>query len=127
MLGISWTQAGDARGGYRQLAQAAPRAVRRTPSLLTHRDVLCLLALTVLVSTACLVNVAVGWRASESLHLFLVQMTCCVLVCPTLALAVRLPPSGFFGGHPVPWARLLSRCVYAVMAAEAVVVCWFYL
>lgn len=123
MLGISWTQAGEAkrRYPYRRLEEVAP-------CLLTHRDVLSLLALAVLVSTACLVNLATGWHASESLSLFLVQMTWCVLACPTLALAVRVPPSGFFGGYLAsPRARLLSRCVYAVMAAEAVVVCWGYI
>jgi hypothetical protein len=124
MLGFSWTQAGDAKGRYRHAMQAAAPA----PCLLAHRDVLLLLALTVLVSTACLVNIASGWRPAESISLFLVQMACCVLVCPTLALAVRVPPSGFFGGYLAsPRARLLTRCIYVAMAAETVVVCWFYL
>ena len=136
MIGLSWTQADDAKGRYRHPMQLATHrgvlllleVATPAPCLLTHRDVLVLLALTVLVSTACLVNIASGWHSSESISLFLVQMTCCVLVCPALALAVRVPPSIFFGGYLAsPRARLLSRCIYAVMAAETVVVCWVYI
>jgi hypothetical protein len=123
MLGLSWTQADDAKGRYRHPTHAAPATC-----LLAHRDVLLLLVLTLLVSTACLVNITIGWHSVESVSLFLVQMACCVLVCPTLALAVRVPPSGFFGGYIAsPRARLLSGCIYGAMAAETVVVCWFYL
>ena len=95
--------------------------------LLTHSDVLMVLLVSVVISTACLLNMAVGSGASDSRAFFLVQFAFCVFACPTLALAVRVPPSKFLGDYlGTRSASLLLRCIFAVIATETLFVFWFY-
>jgi len=95
--------------------------------LLTHSDVLMVLLVAVVTSTACLLNMAVGSGASDSRAFFLVQFAFGVFACPTLALAVRVPPSNFLGDYlDTRSASLLLRCIFAVIATETLFVFWFY-
>lgn len=87
-----------------------------------------MLLLAVVVSTACLLDIAVGSDGADSRALFLVQFTFCVFACPTLALALLVSPSVFFGDYVATRsAILLLRCVFVVMTTETLLVFWFYI
>ena len=112
------------RTRYRCVEEAASAG---DASLLTHSDVLLLLLLAVAASTACVLNMAVASDAWDCRAFFLVQFTFCAFACPTLALAVRVPPSAFFGGYAAtPSASLLVRGAFTVVATETLLVFWFY-
>ena len=112
------------RTRYRCVEEAASAG---DASLLTHSDVLLLLLLAVAASTACVLNMAVASDAWDCRAFFLVQFTFCAFACPTLALAVRVPPSAFFAGYGASLsASWLLRGVFAVVAAETLVVFWVY-
>ena len=96
--------------------------------LLTHSDVLGLLLCAAAISTACCFNIAVEADSWNCHALFLVQFTFCVLACPTLALALRVPPSVFFGGYVADHSiTLLLRYIYVVVGLEALLMFWFYI
>ena len=104
------------------------RRAQQCASLLTHADVLAMLLVAAGLSTACVLHMAVGPAARDCRAFFLVQLTFCVFAYPTLALAVRVPPSAFFGGFAAaPGAGLLLPCVFVVVAAEALFFCWRFL
>jgi hypothetical protein len=87
--------------------------------LVTHSDVLGLLLCAAAISTACCFNIAVGSDSWNCHALFLVQLTFCVFVCPTLALAVWVPPSVFFGRYAADHSNeLLLRYIYVVVGLE---------
>ena len=102
-------------------------ATARDACLLTHSDVLMMLLLAAGISTACVLGAAAGSDAWNSRSVFLVQFTFCVFACPTLALAVRVPPSSFFGDYvATPSASLLARCIFVVIATESLFLFGFY-
>jgi len=96
--------------------------------LLTHSDVLGLLLCAAAISTACCFNIAVGADSWDCVALFVVQLTFCVFVCPTLALAVCVPPSVFFGGYVADHSKtLLLRYIYLVVGLETLLMFGFYI
>jgi len=127
MLVISRTRPCETRHKYRFVLQ--PRdAFDQQRAILTHRDVLLMLVLAAVVSTICAVNIARGWYTATSVNLFLVQMAFGVLVCPTLTLAVSLPPSVFFGGYILTkHASLLVRWLAILLSAETIFLFWLYI
>lgn len=127
MLVISRTSPCDARYKYRYILQLDTPPDQQN-SLLTHRDVLITLTFAVAVSTACAVNISIGWHAAASVNLFLVQMAFCVLACPTLPLAVGLHPSVFFGDYiSAPHASLFVRCLFVSLCVETILLFWVYI
>ncbi len=96
--------------------------------LVTHSDVLGLLLCAAAISTACCFNIAVGSDSWNCHALFLIQLTFFVFVCPTLALAVRVSPSVFFGRYGADRSNeLLLRYTYVVVALETLFMFWFYI
>lgn len=96
--------------------------------LLAHPDVLGLLLCAAAVCTACCFNIAVGADSWNCHALFLVQFTFCVFTCPTLALALWVPPSVFFGGYVADHSMtLLLRYIYVVVGLEGLLMFWFYI
>jgi hypothetical protein len=90
-------------------------------------DVLILLVVAVVVCTVCVATVIVGWHASTSVTLFIVQAVFCVLVCPTLTLALCVPTSVFFGEYITSIdTGLLVRCMFIVLAVETLLLFFFY-
>ena len=127
MLVFSRTRPCDARYKYRYILQPDKPPAQHN-SLLTHSDVLIMLAFAVAVATACAVNISRGWHAATSVNLFLIQMAFCVLVCPALTLAVSLPPSAFFGEYIVTTrTALLVRCLLILLCGETVFLFWVYI
>ena len=127
MLVISRTRPCDSRYKYRYILQPDTPPDQQT-SLLTHRDVLITLTVAVAVSTACAVNICIGWHTAASVNLFLVQMAFCVLACPTLTLAVGLPPSAFFGDYiSATHTGLFVRCIFISLCVETILLFWIYI
>jgi hypothetical protein len=123
MLVISRT----ARYKYRYILQP-DKPPEQHNSLLTHRDVLLMLAFAAAVSAACAVNISRGWHAATSLNLFLVQMAFCVVACPALTLAVGVQPSVFFGEYiSTPRTGLLVRGLFILLCAETVFLFFGYI
>lgn len=96
--------------------------------LVTHSDVLGLLLCAAAVSTACCFNIAVGSDSWNCHALFVVQLTFCVFACPTLALALCVPPSVFFGGYAADHSKtLLLRYIYLVVGLQTLLMFGFYI
>lgn len=122
MLVISRTQTCIERHAYTALA------AQRDMCLLTHADVLGLLLCAAAISTACCFNIAVDSDSWNCRAPFLVQLTFCVFACPTLALALWVPPSVFFGKYMATQGNaLLLRYIYVVVGLEALLMFWFYI
>jgi len=99
-----------------------------TQCILTHRDVMGLLVLALLVTTGCLASIATGWHASTSKALLLVQITFFVLAVPTLTLALRLPPSVFLGEYlTTKSVDLLLKCIFLVLTIEAILLFFIFI
>jgi hypothetical protein len=125
MLVISRTRPSETRHAYRYVLQ---KPVEQQHAILTHRDVLLMIILAVGVSTACAVNIARGWYTATSVNLFLIQMAFCLVACPTLTLAVSLPPSVFFGEYMLTThATLLVRWLAILLGAETLFLFWLYI
>lgn len=127
MLVISRTRTCETGGIHRYIMLEKSRA-QKTPCILTHQDVMSMLLLALLISTACVVSITTGWHASTSKALLLVQITFCVLATPTLTLAVRLPPSVFLGEYiATTSASLLLRCIFLVLSIETIFLFWVFM
>jgi hypothetical protein len=95
--------------------------------ILEHLDVLLMLVVAVAVCTGCVVAVVVGWNASTAVELFISQMMFCVLVLPTLTLAVGVPKSIFFGNYITSTnVVLLMKCISVLLVIETLLLFCFY-
>jgi hypothetical protein len=127
MLVFSRTRPCETHYKYRYILQPHQPPPQQN-CILTHRDVLIMLALAVAVSTTCAVNILGGWNTAASVNLFLIQMTFCVVVFPTLTLAVALPASVFFGDYIITThMTLLVRCLFGLLCIETLLLFWLYI
>jgi hypothetical protein len=93
---------------------------------LAHSDVLLLLVLALaLASWACFRLVA-GTATSSVLFLFVAQAMFCMLLCPTLSIALRLAPSTFFAQYVrSSAASVLLLGIVGVMLTQTLFVFWY--
>jgi hypothetical protein len=125
MLVISRTRTCETGRKYRYVMLGK---AEQTQCILTHRDVMGLLVLALLVTTWCLASIATGWHASTAKALLLVQITFFVLAVPTLTLALRLPPSVFLGEYiTTKSANLLLKCIFLVLTIEAILLFFIFI
>ncbi len=95
---------------------------------IAHTDVLLLLAVALASAWCCCFRVVVSGVTSSLLFFFAMQAIFGMLVCPTLSLALRLPPSTFLGQyvHSTGAAWLLQGIVGA-MLAQTLLFFWYSL
>jgi hypothetical protein len=127
MLVISRTRSCETAGRHRYMmieTSAAPE----THCILTHKDVMSMLVLSLLVSVACVGSITTRWYTSTSTALLLVQITFCVLACPALTLAVRLPPSVFLGEYITTTSTSLAlKGIFLVLVIETIFLFWIFI
>jgi hypothetical protein len=127
MLVFSRTRPCEEHYKYRYILQPLKEPELQN-CILTHRDVLGMLALAVAVSTTCAVNILSGWNTAASVNLFLIQMAFCVVAVPTLTLAVALPASVFFGDYiTTTHMTLLVQCLFGLLCIETLLLFWLYI
>lgn len=127
MLVFSRTRPCEEHYKYRYILQPLKEPEQQN-CILTHRDVLGMLALAVAVSTTCAVNILSGWNTAASVNLFLIQMAFCVVAFPTLTLAVALPASVFFGDYIITThMTLIVQCLFGLLCTETLLLFWLYI
>ena len=95
---------------------------------LTHTDVLLLLVLALaLASWACFRLIA-GTATSSVFLFFLLQAIFCMLLCPTLSIALRLAPSTFLAQYVrSSAASVLLKGLVGAMLTQTLIVFWYLL
>jgi hypothetical protein len=127
MLVISRTRSCEKAGRHRYVILEKSTAPQ-THCILTHKDVMGMLVLSLLISIACVVSITTRWHTSTSTALLLVQITFCVLACPALTLAVRLPPSVFLGEYTTTTSTSLAlKGIFLVLAIETILLFWIFI
>jgi hypothetical protein len=103
--------------------QCTPRT-----ACLTHTDVLLLLVLALALASACCVRIIAGTATSSLVFFFAWQAIFCILVCPTLSIALRLAPSTFLAQYVrSSGASLLLKCIVAAVLTQTLCVFWYLL
>jgi hypothetical protein len=90
---------------------------------LTHTDVLLLLVLATALASRCCFSIIAGSGTSSVFFSFVLQAIFCMLVCPTLSIALRLPPSTFLAQYVhSTGASLLLRAIVAAVLTQTLIV-----
>ena len=86
---------------------------------LSHADVLLLLVCALALASACCVRIIAGTATWAVFFFFVVQAIFCMLVCPTLSIALRLAPSTVLAQYVRgSGASLLLKGVAGAVLAE---------
>ena len=95
---------------------------------LTHTDVLLLLVCALAFASFCCFRIATGTVTLSGLFFFVLQAIFCMLVCPTLSIALRLAPSTFLTqyvrGRGASW---LLKGIAGAMLTQTLAVFWYLL
>ena len=90
---------------------------------LTHTDVLLLLVLAMALASGCCFSVVAGTATWPVFFFFVLQAIFCMLVCPTLSIALRLAPSTFLAQYVrSTGASWLLRAIAAAVLTQTLVV-----
>lgn len=95
---------------------------------LTHTDVLLLLVLALAAASSCCVRIVAGTATYSVFFFFVLQAIFCMLVCPTLSIALRLAPSTFLTQYVRSSAAAwLLRGVAGAVLTQTLVLFWYLL
>ena len=95
---------------------------------LTHTDALLLLLLALALASWAFFQLIAGTATSSVLLFFVLQAMFCMLLCPTLSLALRLAPSTFLAQYVRSGeASLLLHGITVAMLTQTLIVFWYLL
>ena len=111
-----------------QCACSREREYKVRTACLTHTDVLLLLVLALALASSACFRLIAGTATSSVLLFFVLQAMFCMLLCPTLSLALRVAPSTFLAQYVRSGdASLLLQGITVAMLTQTLIVFWYLL
>ena len=111
-----------------QCACSREREDKVRTACLTHTDVLLLLVLALALASSACFRLIAGTATSSVLLFFVLQSIIGMLLCSTLSIALRLPPSTFLAQYVRSRAAsVLLQGISGAMLTQTLVVFWYLL